>query len=197
MFGQPAARRVYRPDPAGMESHNLRSGDYVGPFGNHLQALIVPVDDSSAWAVGPRFLSRKDGPKAISFTNGTSCLVRRRFLARFLTGTSVLVKRWTTGRHSLPSHGNSRRPRPAGGRHWRQWRRPFARSRLKWSALAPPLSLLTEPSTTPLDSKASTAGAVCCWSSDVTNVRSQRRFGRPWLTGRGQPPTELSSAADW
>jgi len=32
-----------------------------------------------------------------------------------LTGTSVFLKRWTAGRHSLPSHGNSRWPRPEDG----------------------------------------------------------------------------------
>jgi hypothetical protein len=42
-----------------------------------------------------------------------------------LTGTSVFLKRWTAGRHSLPSHGNSQWPRPADGRHWRRWRRLF------------------------------------------------------------------------
>jgi hypothetical protein len=34
----------------------------------------------------------------------------------------VFLKRWTAGRHSLPSHGNSQWPRPADGRHWRRWR---------------------------------------------------------------------------
>ena len=29
-----------------------------------------------------------------------------------MTGTSVFLKRWTAGRHSLPSHGNSQWPRP-------------------------------------------------------------------------------------
>jgi hypothetical protein len=117
MFGQPYGRR-FSSNPAGMESLNPRSTwrDYVGPFGNHLQAVIVQVDDSSAWSVGSRSSAGR-WPKAISFTN---------------TETSYLGSAQILGRDQrVPQTLDSRSPqpskpwelpvaRPADGRHWRR-----------------------------------------------------------------------------